>query len=335
MRVGIAGYGLAGRSFHGALLASCGFEVAAILTTNQTRARQAKDDFPLTKIVSSVDSLLAEKLDLVVVATNNNVHAAIAFQAIASKTPVVVDKPFARTHVETEKVLAASSASGVPVTVFFNRFWDSDTLTVKKIIKDGVIGKPFRYESRFERFRPTKNLTSWRENDSPENGGGLLLDLQTHLLSIALNTFGKAAMTHSRIRDIRGGSEDDVLLHLTHESGVDSVLSASAVAGSPGPRIRLLCTEGALVIHDLDPQEALLRSGKSPESGIWSVPTSSRAFLHRGDAVEEIQGVAGNYGNFYLAVRDALSGDGAWPVSHEEIRDVASHIDKAREINVG
>ena len=335
MRVGIAGYGLAGRSFHGALLASCGFEVAAILTTNQTRARQAKDDFPLTKIVSSVDSLLAEKLDLVVVATNNNVHAAIALQAIASKTPVVVDKPFARTHVETEKVLAAASASGVPVTVFFNRFWDSDTLTVKKIIKDGVIGKPFRYESRFERFRPTKNLTSWRENDSPENGGGLLLDLQTHLLSIALNTFGKAAMTHSRIRDIRGGSEDDVLLHLTHESGVDSVLSASAVAGSPGPRIRLLCTEGALVIHDLDPQEALLRSGKSPESGIWSVPTSSRAFLHRGDAVEEIQGVAGNYGNFYLAVRDALSGDGAWPVSHEEIRDVASHIDKAREINVG
>jgi predicted dehydrogenase len=335
MRVGIAGYGLAGRSFHGALLASCGFDVAAILTTNQTRARQAKDDFPLTEIVSSVDSLLAEKLDLVVVATNNNVHADIALQAIASKTPVVVDKPFARTHVETEKVLAASSASGVPVTVFFNRFWDSDTLTVKKIIKDGVIGKPFRYESRFERFRPTKNLTSWRENDSPENGGGLLLDLQTHLLSIALNTFGKAAMTHSRIRDIRGGSEDDVLLHLTHDSGVDSVLSASAVAGSPGPRIRLLCTEGALVIHDLDPQEALLRSGKSPESGIWSVPTSSRAFLHRGDSVEEIQGVAGNYGNFYLAVRDALSGDGAWPVSHEEIRDVASHIDKAREINVG
>ena len=335
MRVGIAGYGLAGRSFHGALLASCGFEVAAILTTNQTRARQAKDDFPLTKIVTSVDSLLEEKLDLVVVATNNNVHADIALQAIATKTPVVVDKPFARTQGETEKVLAASSASGVPVTVFFNRFWDSDTLTVKKIIKDGVIGKPFRYESRFERFRPTKNLTSWRENDLPENGGGLLLDLQTHLLSIALNTFGKAAITHSRIRDIRGGSEDDVLLHLTHDSGVDSVLSASAVAGSPGPRIRLLCTEGALVIHGLDPQEALLRSGKSPESGIWSVPTSSQAFLHRGDAVEEIQGVAGNYGNFYLAVRDALSGDGEWPVSHEEIRDVASLIDRAREINVG
>jgi predicted dehydrogenase len=334
MRVGIAGYGLAGRSFHGALLSSCGFDVVAVLTTNQTRARQAKDDFPLTKVVSSVDALLAENLDLLVVATNNSAHADIALQSIAAGVPVVVDKPFARTSAETEKVLAASSANGVPVTVFFNRLWDSDTLTVKKVIQDGLIGKPFRYESRFERFRPTKNPTSWRENDTPEKGGGLLLDLHTHLLSIALDTFGPANLTHARIRDIRGDSEDDVTLELQHISGVDSILSASAVAGSPGPRIRLLCTEGALVIHDLDPQEALLRSGEIPTSGIWAVPTASRAFLHRGDTVEEIQGVAGNYGNFYLQVRGAISGDGTWPISYEKIREVASHIDKAREISV-
>lgn len=334
MRVGIAGYGLAGRSFHGALLKSCGFDVTAILTTNATRARQAKEDFPGVKIVESMDALLGCELDLVVIATTNDVHATLAIASIKAGVPIVVDKPFARSLKETREVLQASIESSVPVTVFFNRLWDSDTLTIKKVLGQGLIGKPFRFDSRYERFRPTISPTSWRESTSPENGGGLLLDLQTHLLSIALNLFGESELTYASIRDIRGGSEDDVALTLRHSSGVDSYLAASAIAGAPGPRIRLLGSEGALTIHDLDPQEPLLRSGHLPEDGIWKMATSSRAFLHRGDSVEEIAGVPGNYGNFYLQVKGALAGENAWPVSHDEIIAVAQIIDKAREINV-
>jgi predicted dehydrogenase len=334
MRVGIAGYGLAGRSFHGGLLKSCGFDVAAILTTNATRARQAKEDFPTVKIVESIDALLACELDLVVIATTNDVHASLAIAAIRAGVPVVVDKPFSRNLSETREVLKASNESSVPVTVFFNRLWDSDTLTIKRVLSQGLVGKPFRFDSRYERFRPTISPTSWRESTSPENGGGLLLDLQTHLLSIALNLFGDAQLTYASIRDIRGNSEDDVALTLGHTSGVDSYLAASAISGAPGPRVRLLGSEGALVIHDLDPQEALLRSGQLPENGIWNLPTSSRAFLHRGDTVEEIMGVPGNYGNFYLQVKGALTGENEWPVSHGEIMAVAQIIDEAREINV-
>mgnify|MGYP000302321065 FL=1 len=334
MRVGIAGYGLAGRSFHGGLLKSCGFDVAAILTTNATRARQAKEDFPTVKIVESIDALLACELDLVVIATTNDVHASLAIAAIRAGVPVVVDKPFSRNLSETREVLKASNESSVPVTVFFNRLWDSDTLTIKRVLSQGLVGKPFRFDSRYERFRPTISPTSWRESTSPENGGGLLLDLQTHLLSIALNLFGDAQLTYASIRDIRGNSEDDVALTLGHTSGVDSYLAASAISGAPGPRVRLLGSEGALVIHDLDPQEALLRSGQLPENGIWNLPTSSRAFLHRGDTVEEIMGVPGNYGNFYLQVKGALAGENQWPISHEEILAVAQIIEKAREINV-
>ena len=334
MRVGIAGYGLAGRSFHGALLKSCGFDVTAILTTNATRARQAKEDFPTVKIVESADSLLGCDLDLVVIATTNDVHASLALACIKSGIPVVVDKPFARNLRETQEVLEASTDSSVPVTVFFNRLWDSDTLTIKKVLGQGLIGKPFRFDSRYERFRPTISPTSWRESTSPENGGGLLLDLQTHLLAIALHLFGDCELTYASVRDIRGNSEDDVALTLRHTSGVDSYLAASAIAGAPGPRVRLLGSEGALVIHDLDPQEPLLRSGQLPENGIWNVPTSSRAFLYRGDTVEEIAGVPGNYGNFYLQVKGALAGENEWPVSHQEIIAVAQMIDKAREINV-
>jgi predicted dehydrogenase len=333
MRVGIAGYGLAGRSFHGPLLKGCGFEVAAVLTTNSTRARQAKEDFPLTKIVETFPNLLQQDLDLVVIASANKVHADQALAAISAGIPVVIDKPAARTVAETVQIFSAAHDAGVPVTVFYNRLWDSDALTIKKVISRGTIGKPFRLDSRFERFRPQLNPASWRENESPADGGGLLLDLQTHLISTALDWFGPAQLTSARIRSIRGNSEDDVVLTLKHEMGVDSYLSASAISGAPGPRIRLLGTEGALVIEDLDPQESLLRSGSYPEGGHWKVPTTSRVFLVKGDNREEIPSVAGNYGEFYLQVKAALSEGKPWPISQEQVIAVASIIDRAREIN--
>lgn len=333
MRVGIAGYGLAGRSFHGPLLKGCGFEVASILTTNSTRARQAKDDFPLVSVVDNFSEFLQQKLDLVVIATANKVHAEQALAAIAKSIPVVIDKPAARTTAETLEIFEAARNSKVPVTVFYNRLWDSDSLTIKKVISQGLIGKPFRLDSRFERFRPQLNPSSWRENESPENGGGLLLDLQTHLISTALDWFGKAELRDAQIRKIRGDSEDDVVLTLRHGSGVDSYLSASAIAGSPGPRIRLLGTEGALVIEDLDTQEALLRAGNFPEDGIWKVPTSSRAFIYKGDSKEEITSSPGNYGLFYLAVKASLADGAPMPITEEQVLEVASIIDKARDFS--
>jgi len=334
VRVGIAGYGLAGRSFHAPLLKGCGFEVATILTGNSTRARQAKEDFPLTKVVDNLNDFLVQGLDLVVVASANMAHAEQSLAAIKAGIPVVVDKPMGRSLAETELILSAAAKAQIPVTTFFNRLWDSDALTIKKVVANGLIGKPFRLDSRFERFRPQLNLASWRESETAENGGGLLLDLQTHLLSTALDWFGPARLTYANIRSIRGNSEDDVVLNLAHVSGVDSYLSVSAIAGSPGPRIRLLGSEGALIVEDLDSQEALLRAGEFPEGGTWSVPTSSKAYIQRGDSREEIETVPGNYGHFYLAVRDALEGKGAWPISADQIIEVASLIDKAREISV-
>ena len=333
MRVGIAGYGLAGRSFHGPLLKGCGFDVVAIATSNSTRTRQAKDDFPLATIAPDFANLLKQNLDLVVIATANKVHAEQAKAAIAAGIPVVIDKPAARTAAETAEIFQAAKDAAVPITVFYNRLWDSDALTIKHVVRNGLIGKPFRLDSRFERFRPQLNPASWRENEAPENGGGLLLDLQTHLISTALDWFGPAQLVHAQIRTIRGESEDDVLLALKHETGVDSYLSASAIAGNPGPRIRLLGSEGALVIEDLDPQEALLRAGEFPEGGLWKVPTASRAYIYRGDVKEEISAQPGNYGKFYLALKDALSQGSALPISEEQVLAVAKVIDKAREIN--
>jgi predicted dehydrogenase len=188
-------------------------------------------------------------------------------------------------------------------------------------------------DSRFERFRPQLNPQSWRENKSPQDGGGLLLDLMPHLISTAFECFGPAKLKSASIRSIRGGADDDCLLVLGHDSGVESILSASAVVGSPGPRLRVIGSEGAFVVNELDPQEALLRAGKSPKDGKWQEDTSSLAHIHRGENIEEFKCDPGNYATFYSLVHEAIVSKSAMPISSEEILAVAQIIDHAREIN--
>jgi len=331
MRVGIAGYGLAGRYFHAPLLKGCGYEVVAIATSNAERASHAQTDFPDVHVVPTITDLVAHKLDLVVVASANIVHAEHALAAINVGIPVVVDKPMGRTHAETLEIISAGDRAQVPVTVFFNRRWDSDSLTIKKVLASGVLGTIHRLDSRFERFRPELNKASWRENMSAADGGGQLLDLQPHLISTALDWFGRAELVTSTVRSIRGGADDDAVLVLQHDSGVLSILSASAVVGAPGPRIRILGSKGALLINELDPQEDLLRAGKFPMGGTWGVSTKSKSFLHLGDKVEEIIGEDGNYATFYTLVAGALAGKNPWPVSNEDALLVAQIIDQARD----
>jgi len=331
-RVGIAGYGLAGRYFHAPLLKAAEFDVAGTLTTKPDRKAAAISDFPEIGVVESIEELLKLNLDLLVVASANNAHASQAIAGLKAGVPVVVDKPMGRTLKETKEIIDFSKQVNVPVTTYFNRKWDSDALTIKKIIKEGTLGNIFRLDSRFERFKPELTPGSWRESQTASEGGGNLLDLQPHLVSTALDWFGPAELISSSVRSIRGGSDDDITLVLKHESGVDSYLSASAINGAPGPRIRVTGDKGSLIINDLDPQEPLLRSGKYPKGGQWSESTKSEAFLHLGDKVISYPSVDGNYSLFYIQVKQALSG-GVWPVTTDEALSVAEIIDKAREIS--
>jgi len=331
-RVGIAGYGLAGRYFHAPLLKAAEFDVVGTLTTKPDRKAAAISDFPEISVVESIEELLKLNLDLLVVASANNAHASQAIAGLKAGVPVVVDKPMGRTLKETKEIIDFSKQVNVPVTTYFNRKWDSDALTIKKIIKEGTLGNIFRLDSRFERFKPELTPGSWRESQTASEGGGNLLDLQPHLVSTALDWFGPAELISSSVRSIRGGSDDDITLVLKHESGVDSYLSASAINGAPGPRIRVTGDKGSLIINDLDPQEPLLRSGKYPKGGQWSESTKSEAFLHLGDKVISYPSIDGNYSLFYLQVKQALSG-GDWPVTTDEALSVAEIIDKAREIS--
>ncbi|MGA0079182.1 MAG: Gfo/Idh/MocA family protein [Candidatus Nanopelagicus sp.] len=331
-RVGIAGYGLAGRYFHAPFLKAADFEVVGALTTKPERKAAAISDFPKISVVESIEELLKLNLDLLVVASANKAHASQAIAGLKAGVPVVVDKPMGRTLKETKEIVDFSKQINVPVTTYFNRKWDSDALTIKKIIKEGILGNIFRLDSRFERYRPELSPESWRENQTAIEGGGNLLDLQPHLVSTALDWFGPANLITASVRSLRGGSDDDVTLVLEHTSGVDSYLSVSSINAAPGPRIRITGDKGSLVINEIDPQEPLLKSGKFPKNGQWTESTKSEAFLHLGDKVISYPSIDGNYSLFYIQVKQALSG-GAWPVTTDEALSVAEIIDKAREIS--
>jgi predicted dehydrogenase len=334
MRAGIAGYGLAGRVFHAPLLKGCGYEVASILTSNPERVSQAKSDFPLAQIFDDLDTFLDSGLDVVVIASSNIAHLPQTRAALERQIPTVVDKPMGRTVAEVKEMIELSEKNKTLLTTFFNRRWDSDSLTIKKFLATGEIGTPFRFDGRFERFRPERNLASWRENLPAEEGGGLLLDLQSHLISTALDYFGPADVVTASVRSIRGGADDDVTVVLRHESGVDSYLAASAVSGAPGPRVRLLGSKGALVINELDPQEDALRAGEIPMGGAWSAPMTNMAEIHKGGEVLPVDSVSGNYAAFYTLVKAAIETGSAAPVSLADALRVAEIIEEARAISV-
>jgi len=336
MKAGIIGYGLAGRYFHGPTLLSAGFHVTAICARSLEKKAAAHQDFPNAVIVNSINELVVEDLDLIVVASPNEFHSEHALASIRAGINTVVDKPMGRDYYEALSLYDAAEQRGVLLTVFFNRLWDSDSLTIKKIIEQGEIGNIFRLESRFERFRPEINLLAWRENASLEAGGGLLLDLQSHLVSTALDWFGPAELVFSSVRSVRGASDDDVLLVLKHDNGVDSYLSASAISGNPGPKIRLNGDKASLVITELDKQEEILRRGFRATAGQWidSDEITSSAKIYKGSDSFSYRGEAGCYPAFYNKVRLAIEYGSELPVSRELSLSVARIIDQARQISI-
>jgi predicted dehydrogenase len=206
VRVAIVGYGLAGRVFHAPLIAATdGVEVGQIVTSNPMRARQAGAEHPEAQVVPSVEDLwAATPPDLVVVATANSSHFPMATAVIEQGVPVVVEKPMAVTAAEAEALVERADRSSVLLTVFQNRRWDTDQLTLRRLIEEGALGEVTRYESRFERWRPSLDPTKPRENLPPEEGGGVLLDLGVHLVDQALALFGSVADVYAEIDSRRG-----------------------------------------------------------------------------------------------------------------------------------
>ena len=288
-----------------------GLELSSIVTSNPERVAEARGRHPHTSIVPSPEDLLADagEHDLVVIASPNRTHAPLALAAIEAGLNVVVDKPLAVTSEEGRRLAEAAAANGVAASVFHNRRWDGDFLTLRRLRDDGALGELLRLESRFERWRPQVDRGKWREGGTPEDAGGVLFDLGPHVIDQALELLGPARSVYAEVRTLRPGAEvdDDFFVALDHESGAISHLWGTMMAAQAGPRFRALGTAAAYVKWGLDVQEAALRSGADPrDPGFGVEPPDAWGMLGTDDDSNPVETESGRYVEFYAGVERAI-----------------------------
>jgi scyllo-inositol 2-dehydrogenase (NADP+) len=341
LRVGVIGYGLAGAVFHAPLIAATpGMEVAAIVTANPERQERAHRDYPAATILPSAEAMLADPsaLDLVVVASPNRSHVPLGVAALEVGLPVVVDKPMAPSSAEARRLMEAAERTGELLTVFQNRRWDNDFLTVRKLVAADMLGPVVRLESRFERFRQEPKAGAWRERADPEEAGGLLFDLGAHLIDQALVLFGRPVSVYAEVDTRRPGAlvDDDTFVALRFGGGQVAHLWASVIPQRLGPRFRVVGMRGVYEKYDLDPQESALNSGMRPGDPGWGREPRERW----GRLATEVGGVAldgrvetvpGSYETYYALLRDALSAGGPPPVDPAESLRVIEVIEAAQQ----
>lgn len=319
LRVGLLGYGLAGRVFHAPLIAACrDLVLAAVVTRDPERRAALRAVHPDAEALDSPEQLWARagSLDLVVVATPNRSHAPLARAALQAGLPVVVDKPLATSAAEARALIDEARTRGKRLTVFQNRRWDGDFLTVRKLIAEGALGSVHRLESRFERWNPVLR-PGWRESRNPADAGGLLFDLGAHLIDQALQLFGPARAVYGELDSRREDAvvDDDAFVALTHASGVRSHLWMSKVAAQRAPRFRVLGDRATFVKYGLDGQEAAMAIGVVPGSGGWGEEPADRwGFLGEEGTAQPVATVPGDYPRFYAALAAALRSDAPLPV---------------------
>ena len=318
IRVGLAGYGLAGAVFHAPLIAATpGLRLAAIATSNADRVMAARRDHPGAAIVADADALIARaaELDLVVVATPNATHAGVAGAALAAGLHVVVDKPFAPSAAEGRALIDRAKREQRFLSVFQNRRWDGDFLTVQRLLAAGELGEVHRFDSGFERWKPEPRA-GWK-NEAAAPAAGVVYDLGTHLIDQALLLFGAVESVHCEqfVRRPSSAVVDDAFIALSHRSGVVSHLTMSLAAAESGPRFRILGRKGAYTKHGVEVQEDALRGGARPgDTGWGDEPREAWGRLSNGTASRVVPTERGAYEAYYAGVVAALRGSARPPV---------------------
>ena len=334
-KVALIGYGIGGRFFHAPIItATTGLELTAIITGNADRASEARAEYPGAQVVGSAAELFSNPSDveLVVISTPNRSHVPLARAALEAGLHVVVDKPMAPTSAEARSLVDEAQRRGLILTVYHNRRFDGDFLTLQRLLSENALGDVHRFESRFERWRPTPK-GGWRESADPLEVGGLLFDLGPHVVDQALVLFGPVGRVYAEIdtRRKNAGVDDDLFIALEHLSGVRSHLWISALTAQLGPRFRVLGNRAAFTKYGMDPQEEALRRGERPGKEDWGrEPPERWGNLGAADDLRTIPSEAGNYPAFYAGVLAAIRDGAAPPVNPRDAITSLQIIEAAR-----
>jgi predicted dehydrogenase len=336
INTGIIGFGLSGRVFHAPFIHTHqGFNLIKVVERHK---EDSKKVYPYVEVVRNYKDLLTDKdIDLVVVATENTLHFPMVRESLLAGKNVVVEKPFTPVSSEADELIELSEQTGKKIFVYQNRRWDGDFLTIKRVIKEGLLGEVQEYEAHFDRYKPQLMPGKWRDEKKP--GGGILYDLGSHLIDQALQLFGKPESLIADIYAQRPGSkvDDYFRLELFYPS-TKVILTAGMMVKEPGPRFIIHGTNGSFIKYGIDPQEEALTNGRMPEGEKWGVEVEKNwGFLTTESDDEQVDGrivtEPGNYMKFYDNVYDVIVNNAEQAVKPGEARDVIRIIETAFESN--
>lgn len=328
LNVGLIGFGLSGRYFHAPFLSvNPHFRLKKVVERSKNEAQEYD---PQIENARTLDDLLDdESVDLVFVCTPNDTHYEYAKRALEKGKHVVIEKPFANTEVEARELVDLATSKGLILTAYQNRRWDSDFLTVKKLIDEGALGSIVEFESRYDRYRPAIQSGTWKEQSGL--GYGNLYNLGPHLLDQVLVLFGKPDTITADIRTMRPESaiDDYFAITLSYPDKLVTVKSSLLIYHNL-PRYTLHGSKGSFVKGGLDVQEETLRKDILPEGDSWGLEPEDRwGKLYSDDFTGVVKSELGNYHPFYQNVYDAIVLGKELMVKPEEILRTTRAIDLA------
>lgn len=332
IKTALLSYGMSGEVFHGPLLqAHSGFEIAGVFQRNPEKP--ANHAFPVVREVREI--LNDPSIELVVVNTPNETHYQYAVDALKAGKHVIVEKPFTVTVKEADELISLAAKHQRTLTVFQNRRWDADFLTVRKVLEERLVGKLVECEIHYDRFRNYIESNTWKEVAKP--GTGILYNLGSHLLDQALVLFGMPAYVDARIGIQRPGGEVDDFFDIRLEyDGFFTILKSSYLVREQGPRFILHGTEGSFLKSGIDPQEQDLKDKKIPGSPGWGSEQRQwwgklNTTVDGKDVAGPYETVPGNYLSFYNNVYGALREGKPLAVKASEARAVIRLIEASQE----
>ncbi|MGY2377595.1 Gfo/Idh/MocA family protein [Pseudomonas sp. SDO524_S393] len=328
MRIGLVGYGHGGRFFHAPLIATLpGATFVGVVTRSPERRLQLTTDFPGVMAFDSIGQIVEAGVDALVISTTLKGRPALVLEAIEHGVAVVSDKPFAANAEQAQALITAAERQGSLLSVYQNRRWDSDYLTLRKLIAAGALGTVTRFESRVERYSP--------QAVGNASGGGWLRDLGSHLVDQALQLFGPVDRVFAQLHYTAEHPTVDhgFFMSLTHANGVISHLSGNALQNCQAPRFRVSGTGGCYTVDGLDGQEEALMAGKSPktEGEHWGAEEHRRwGWFEQGAERERVPSEKGCWTQFYRQLQSAVHGQGPLPVDAADALQTTRVLDAAR-----
>lgn len=332
VRMGMIGYGMSGSVFHAPLITAVeGMELAAVVSG---RPEQVAKDYPGTKVFAAVDALCADQsIDVVVVTSPNPTHYIYARQALEAGKHVVVEKPFVNKVREADDLIQLAASKQLLLSVFQNRRWDNDFLTVRQVLQEGVLGEIFSYQAHYDMYRPQVG-PKWKEHAG--EGSGALFDLGPHLIDQALQLFGMPETVWCERIKQRPNAEVDDYFHLVLGYGrLRVILHSGWVVKYPGPHFQIHGSKGSLIKYGLDSQQGDLQKGLRPGHPAWGKDNEENyariAVAQDSTAAKAIETIPGCYEEYYRQFRDAVQKGTKLPVTAQEARDVMRIIEMGVE----